>query len=78
MNFQSSSTPHRDNYEGDRIEQHKTKAVFMGKPQNVFGLSPNPKNSPEGPEKCKKAQNLAEIKTKRYGYTSKTKVDSLH
>ena len=36
------------------------------------------KNNPEGPKKCKKAQNLAELKTKRQGCTSKTKIDSLH
>ena len=47
-------------------------------PQKVFEPDPNPKNSPEGPEKCKKAQNLAEFKTKRYGCTSKTNIDSLH
>ena len=32
--------------------------------KKVFEQDPNPKNSPEGPEKSKKAQNLAELKTK--------------
>ena len=36
------------------------------------------KNKPGGPKKCKKAQNLAELKTKRQGCTSKTKIDHLH
>ena len=46
-------------------------------PKKVFEPDPNP-NSPEGPEKCKKAQILAKFKTKRYGCTSKTKIDSQH
>ena len=28
-------------------------------PKKVFEPDPNPKNSPEEPKKCKKAQNLA-------------------
>ena len=42
-------------------------------PKNAFGPDPNPKNSPEGPKKAKKAQNEAKLKLKRYVYTSKTK-----
>ena len=34
-------------------------------PKNVFGPDPNPKNSPEGPKKFKKAQNEAKLKLKR-------------
>ena len=33
-------------------------------PKNVFELYPNPKNSPVGPKKDKKALNESEIKTK--------------
>ena len=53
--------------------------------KNVFEPDPNhtispkgPKNSPEGPKKsAKKAPNVAKLKTKRYGCTSKTKVGCL-
>ena len=38
-------------------------------PKNVFGPDPNPKNSPKS---AKKAPNLAKLKTKKYGCTSKT------
>ena len=34
--------------------------VYIGKFQKVFEPDPNPKNSPEEPKKCKKAQDLAE------------------
>ena len=32
----------------------------------------------EGPKSAKKAPDLVELKTKRQGYTSETKIDSLH
>ena len=44
-------------------------------PKKFFKPDPNPKNSPQ---QCKKAPNLAKLKTNRQGYTSKTKVDCLH
>ena len=40
---------------------------MQGGPKKVFEHDPNSKNSPEGPEKCKKAQNLAEFKTNKLG-----------
>ena len=39
-------------------------STYLG-PKKVFDSDPNPKNCPEGPKKYKKAQNLAELKTKR-------------
>ena len=60
--------------------------VYKVGSKNIFEPDLDPKNNPtepkknthEGPKKCKKAQNLAELKTKRQGCTSKTKIDSLH
>ena len=39
--------------------------VYICRSQKVFEPDPNPKNSPEGPKNGKKAQNLAELKTKK-------------
>ena len=50
-------------------QENKKKVVSLCKqvPKKVFKPDPNPKNSPEGPKKSKKAQNLAGLKTKKIG-----------
>ena len=47
-------------------------------PKTVFELDPTPKIAPNGPKSAKEAKKLAELKIKRWGYASKTKVDWLH
>ena len=55
----------------------KIKVVSLCKqgPNQFLNLTLTPKIVPKGPKSAKKAPNLTEVKTKRQGSTSKTKVD---
>ena len=47
--------------------------MYIGRSQKVFEPDPNPKISPEKPQKCKNAPNLAELKQKYRVSLSKQK-----
>ena len=63
---------------GQNVLPEPNLIVYIGGFKKNFQPDPNPKDSFEGLKKCQKAPNLARLKNQKLGFTSKTKIDSLH